>query len=196
MVAGLAVMAPSARLPWEEATVSSRSAGLRGGDLRRVRPARTRGGRGGATSRRSERRGLRWSTELLGRHRSGGSLARGRMLCPGGARRLGEIVAADLVYVAPRSPRRRVSSPRKASRSSARLSNRPAVSQHMASGELDAGMAATFVLITARRKGWTSVGDVADEGERTARGRSDHDLQGIQGKRIARRGSAPCTTST
>jgi NitT/TauT family transport system substrate-binding protein len=68
--------------------------------------------------------------------------------------RLGDIVAADVVYVAP------VLAAEKGFFTEEGLevkrgvyANGPAVTQHMASGELDFGMAATFVLLVAKAQG-------------------------------------------
>jgi NitT/TauT family transport system substrate-binding protein len=68
--------------------------------------------------------------------------------------RLGDIVAADVVYIAP------VLAAEKGFFAEEGLdvkrsvyANGPAVTQHMASGELDFGMAATFVLLTAKAQG-------------------------------------------
>ncbi len=68
--------------------------------------------------------------------------------------RLGDILAADLVYVAPALAAEKgffAEDGLEVKRSI--YPNGPAVSQHMASGELDAGMAATFVLLTAKAQG-------------------------------------------
>src|SRR5882672_9680945 len=68
--------------------------------------------------------------------------------------RLGDIVAADVVYIAP------VLAMEKGFFAEEGLdvkrsvyANGPAVTQHMASGEFDVGMAATFVLLTAKAQG-------------------------------------------
>ena len=68
--------------------------------------------------------------------------------------RLGDIVAADLVYVAPALAQEKgFFSEEGLEIKRSIYPNGPAVSQHMASGELDAGMAATFVLLTAKAQG-------------------------------------------
>jgi len=68
--------------------------------------------------------------------------------------RLGDIVAADLVYVAPALAQDKgFFSEEGLEIKRSVYPNGPAVSQHMASGELDAGMAATFVLLTAKAQG-------------------------------------------
>ena len=84
-----------------------------------------------------------------------GSLARGRSASAQAKLvRLGDIVAADLVYVASALAAEKGFFAEEGlwiKRSV--YPNGPAVSQHMASGELDAGMAATFVLLTAKAQG-------------------------------------------
>jgi ABC-type nitrate/sulfonate/bicarbonate transport system substrate-binding protein len=68
--------------------------------------------------------------------------------------RLGDILAADLVYVAPAlAAEKGFFAEEGLDVKRSVYPNGPAVSQHMASGELDAGMAATFVLLTAKAQG-------------------------------------------
>lgn len=68
--------------------------------------------------------------------------------------RLGDILAADLVYVAPAlAAEKGFFTEEGLDVKRSVYPNGPAVSQHMASGELDAGMAATFVLLTAKAQG-------------------------------------------
>ena len=68
--------------------------------------------------------------------------------------RLGDILAADLVYVAPAlAAEKGFFAEEGLDVKRSIYPNGPAVSQHMASGELDAGMAATFVLLTAKAQG-------------------------------------------
>lgn len=68
--------------------------------------------------------------------------------------RLGDIVAADLVYIAPALAQERGFFAEEGIEIKRSVyPNGPAVTQHMASGELDAGMAATFVLLTAKAQG-------------------------------------------
>jgi NitT/TauT family transport system substrate-binding protein len=93
--------------------------------------------------------GAMGATGLVLGHPRRAALAQGKTTI-----RLGDIIAADVVYVAP------VLAAEKGFFAEEGLevkrgvyANGPAVTQHMASGEVEVGMAATFVLLTAKAQG-------------------------------------------
>lgn len=123
------------------------------------------------------------------------AVAASRAIAPSGplfaqaktALRLGDILAADLVYVAAALGwEKEFFAKEGLDVKRSVYPNGPSVTQHMASGELDAGMAATFVLLVAKAQGvdLTIVMSLTKDNAPLAVRKEIKTFKDLQGKRI------------